>query len=89
MGGVEVLGGGVVDLVEEVEDFVDSDGVGKIAWEFFGIKKDQNTENTINNLSNLWRVHSHFVRTSAMKKNKLHIYFKVLIEMLGQNQCFQ
>lgn len=31
VGGVEVLGGVVVDLVEEVEDFVDSDGVGKIA----------------------------------------------------------
>lgn len=37
VGGVEVLGGVAVDLVEEVEDFVDSDGVGKIAREFFGV----------------------------------------------------
>lgn len=37
VGGVEVLGGVVVDLVEEVEDFVDFDGVGKIVWEFFGV----------------------------------------------------
>lgn len=38
--GVEAVGDVAVDLVEEVEDFVASDGVGKIAWEFFGIKEE-------------------------------------------------